>query len=139
MEALRSSSETVVDTIKKTLKFDKGYDSVSGSEADQSEYQLLDEKRRAMATKRRPIWKPLLISLGLSLVLATLLGVIGHQHSKLIKVSNLPAVPTGRELGDCGTEETAESARAAGCKFDPMSWIVSFCQALCSEKKANTL
>jgi hypothetical protein len=126
MEALRSSSETVVDTIKKTLRFNKEYDSVSESEDDQSDYQLLDEKRRAMAKKRRSIWKPLLISLGLSLVLAMLLGVIGHQHNKLSKVSNLPAVPTGHELGDCGTEETAESARAAGCRFDPMSWIVSF-------------
>lgn len=126
MEALRSSTETVVGTIKKTLKLDKEYDSVSVTESDdQSDYTLLDEKRRALARKRRSFWKPFLVALGFSLVLTILLGVIGHQHNKLSKVSSLPAVPTGRELGDCGTEETAESARAAGCRFDPMSWIVS--------------
>jgi len=122
MEPLRasSSSETVAEVTKKPLKYNKDYYSVS--EDEQSDYQLLDEKRLALS-KRHTIWKPLVTALGFCFVVAILLAVIGSQHQKLSKISSLPAAPTGRELGDCGSDETAESARAAGCKFDPMSWI----------------
>ncbi|KAK0112721.1 hypothetical protein ONS95_014457 [Cadophora gregata] len=69
---------------------------------------------------RRPRHAPLvsrksIIYLCTIILLSTVLGV-----QTLYMGQKLPTSPTGREFGGCG--DSVASARALGCRFEPMSW-----------------
>jgi hypothetical protein len=90
---------------------------------DDVDVALLDEElRRVHESRKGP---KLLHVLVISLLVASI-GTITYLSIQLNRTkaahdahSGIPK--TGAELGDCG--HTIEEARAAGCHFDPMSWL----------------
>ena len=90
---------------------------------DDSDLGLLSEQLKLR--QQTPRWLKIFTSISIAFSLACLF-TIGYLSSELHKVRSVhDAYPTvlrtGKELGDCG--KSVAEARAAGCQFDPMSWI----------------
>ena len=99
-------------------EFDKGtYSSLK----DESDITLLDGELKC----RRKSPSRVFIILQVCFVLA-FIGAISYLSHKLNDVKTAlghqpTVIHTGSELGNCGS--TIAEARAAGCHFDPMSWL----------------
>lgn len=121
MFTARRSSES-----QTTLGKEGGRDLNSGAYnalSDDSDLGLLSEQLKLR--HKTPRWPKTLASLSVAFGLGCLL-IIGYLSFELFKVNsahdNHPTLlRTGKELGDCG--KTIPEARAAGCHFDPMSWL----------------
>jgi hypothetical protein len=99
-------------------EFDKGkYSSLK----DESDIIVLDEQpKRRWKTPSR-VFIVFCVSFALGFV-----GAISYLSHKINNIKSALAhhptvIHTGSELGNCGS--TIAEARAAGCHFDPMSWL----------------
>lgn len=88
---------------------------------DESDITLLEEQPKQVRKSHSRVFIVLYVSFALALV-----GAISYLSHKIndIKSSLIhhpTVIHTGSELGNCGS--TIAEARAAGCHFDPMSWL----------------
>ncbi|KAH8586229.1 hypothetical protein B0O99DRAFT_695679 [Bisporella sp. PMI_857] len=117
--ACRSSESQTTLGKKGEREFNSGaYDVL----ADDSDLGLLGEQLKLRRKASR--WPKALTSLSVAFGLACLFIVyLSVELSKVNSAhSSHPTIHrTGKELGDCG--KTIPEARAAGCHFDPMSWL----------------
>lgn len=95
---------------------------------DDVDIALLDEQLKLRRKDRR--WSKLLLGLCCSIFVVISIGTIVYLSMKLDQTKKAAhahhdvrptIIHTGSELGDCG--HSIEQARAAGCHFDPMSWL----------------
>lgn len=128
-----SPSDSAFDKDTKLLNGDT-YDSLSTSDDD---ITLLDGQIKLR--RKRSSWCKIITTLCVIYIASSLAGLIAlsyklekvtddhrvvtddhkavsHDHAAMLKPAHV-----GSELGDCGT--SIETARAAGCIFDPMSWL----------------
>lgn len=91
--------------------------------ADDSDIGLISEQLKFRQKAAR--WPKVLTSLSIAFGLVCLF-IAGYFSFELSNVKSAhdthpTLLRTGKELGDCG--KTIPEARAAGCHFDPMSWL----------------
>lgn len=122
MFTTRRSSDSQTSTLGKKgeRELNSGaYDAL----ADDSDLGLLSQQLKLR--QETPRWPKILAILSVAFGLGCMF-IIGYLSFELAQIKTAhdthpTLVRTGKELGDCG--RTIPEARAAGCQFDPMSWL----------------
>ena len=117
---LSLDSDSSLGMSKATRQHNKEkYESLS----DEADITLLNEQIKRQRSGKQ--WSTLMIGLCVSFIVVSISAItylsVKLDRAKAAHDDHPTIMRTGAELGDCG--HNIAEARAAGCIFDPMSWL----------------